>query len=327
MTESTSMGGIKGFAHQHHHKAEVEWLLLDISGPSFDIQDQDVILRSFMNDQADKDSSLNPIRRMQECPTELVECLSGITEPVQSKDVGVYIPDTGSASDICPTGASIEFTEVRVNGICPNSFVLTREWVALDCDNDSNFVKEIITVIDTIAPVYTPKDDMLIWPPDTKMHTFTLLGDFGYNEASDCGTSASKYCSDSAATVQFISCLDSQADSFPNARASDCTYDAATDILSVKADRDDMDPSRREYNITVRVKDAFYPWCGNFADSSNIISVAPNHPSASPTARTNPTPTLVSISKLYGCVFISSENSLLTAILSPILSYHTAFFF
>lgn len=191
--------------------------------------------------------------------------LSGLTEPIESKDVAKYTPDVGSTTDNCEGGATVFFTETRDVGECSNKYVLSRKWVATDaCGNDSEVITESISVIDTIAPSYTSREIMAIWPPNSNILEFSLLDDFGFGEVTDdCGTSPQKYCDDSV-TVQFISCLDSEA-----ALAADCTYDGNTGVLSIKADLDGQNSSPRDYTITVRVLDA----CENFVDTINVVRV------------------------------------------------------
>ncbi|MBK7094703.1 MAG: HYR domain-containing protein [Saprospiraceae bacterium] len=60
-----------------------------------------------------------------------------------------------TASDNCDTNVDILFSEVRADGVCPNTYVLTRTWTATDnCGNDAVGV-QIITVEDNIAPDLT----------------------------------------------------------------------------------------------------------------------------------------------------------------------------
>ena len=62
-------------------------------------------------------------------------------------------PAEVTATDNCDTTVTITFTEVRTDGTCPDSYTLTRTWVAMDiCENSATLV-QVITVQDTQAPI------------------------------------------------------------------------------------------------------------------------------------------------------------------------------
>ncbi|SIN80800.1 gliding motility-associated C-terminal domain-containing protein, partial [Chitinophaga niabensis] len=69
-----------------------------------------------------------------------------------------------NATDNCSATGNITITrnEVRTNGTCANSYILTRTWTAVDeCGNDTT-ITQVINVRDTTAPVFT-----VIVPADT----------------------------------------------------------------------------------------------------------------------------------------------------------------
>jgi len=198
-------------------------------------------------------------------PVDAVVAPEAVPAPVQT-----------SATDNClPRFPIVKYTEQRVElageKACINSYILNRKWSTKDaCDNHAS-VEQVLTVIDDVPPAYAPNDVMNIWPPNKKIYTFSLMEDFGYgNVTNGCGTADSKYCVDDV-TVQFVSCTDSQLDSYKKASPTDCTYEEASDTLSVVADRYRKTP--RNYSIAVRLVDA----CGNTVDTSNTISVAKDY--------------------------------------------------
>ncbi len=65
----------------------------------------------------------------------------------------VPLPANVTASDQCTTGIPVAYKQVRTDGTCADSYVLTRTWeVADDCGNNTS-CSQVITVRDTKAPV------------------------------------------------------------------------------------------------------------------------------------------------------------------------------
>jgi gliding motility-associated-like protein len=60
---------------------------------------------------------------------------------------------TLTATDNCDAAPAVTFQEVRTDGTCPNSYILTRTWTATDACGNSSSKTQTITVIDTTAPV------------------------------------------------------------------------------------------------------------------------------------------------------------------------------
>ncbi|MBK7342568.1 MAG: hypothetical protein IPJ06_05335 [Saprospiraceae bacterium] len=58
-----------------------------------------------------------------------------------------------TATDNCDVNVTVTYNEVKTNGTCTDSYVLTRTWVAIDnCDNANTHVQKV-TVRDTTKPV------------------------------------------------------------------------------------------------------------------------------------------------------------------------------
>lgn len=66
------------------------------------------------------------------------------------------------ATDNCDLDPTVDFTETRTNGTCPNNYVLTRSWIATDnCGNQSMF-NQTITVMDTEAPQFVGPSNLVV---------------------------------------------------------------------------------------------------------------------------------------------------------------------
>jgi uncharacterized repeat protein (TIGR01451 family) len=64
------------------------------------------------------------------------------------------VPEVITASDNCDIDVEVTFSEVRTDGDCADSYTLTRTWTAVDnCENETVHV-QVITVVDTTAPVW-----------------------------------------------------------------------------------------------------------------------------------------------------------------------------
>jgi large repetitive protein len=64
------------------------------------------------------------------------------------------VPAVVTASDNCDTDVQIVFTEVRTDGVCPDTYTLTRTWTATDNCGNQIVYTQVITVEDTTAPVW-----------------------------------------------------------------------------------------------------------------------------------------------------------------------------
>ncbi|MEZ5029801.1 MAG: hypothetical protein R2787_00200 [Saprospiraceae bacterium] len=63
-------------------------------------------------------------------------------------------PPTVTATDNCDANVTVTYSQVKTDGPCPDSYTLTRTWVAIDnCGNASTHVQKV-KVQDTTAPVF-----------------------------------------------------------------------------------------------------------------------------------------------------------------------------
>src|SRR5204862_435492 len=60
---------------------------------------------------------------------------------------------TPTATDACDASPTLTFADVTTPGSCPQSQVVTRTWTATDHCNNSPAARQVITVVDTTAPV------------------------------------------------------------------------------------------------------------------------------------------------------------------------------
>ncbi len=69
----------------------------------------------------------------------------------------VPVPEVVTAHDNCDLDVQVTFNEIRTDGSCPDSYTLTRTWIAIDnCDNATTHTQKI-TVEDTTPPVFDNK--------------------------------------------------------------------------------------------------------------------------------------------------------------------------
>jgi hypothetical protein len=80
--------------------------------------------------------------------------LSGCpTTPITVECDSVPLAATVTATDNCDDDVPVVYQEVRTDGPCPDTYMLTRTWTATDdCDNESS-CQQIINVQDTTPPV------------------------------------------------------------------------------------------------------------------------------------------------------------------------------
>jgi len=158
--------------------------------------------------------------------------LSGTPQtPITVQCDAVPAPANVTATDNCDTQPTIVYTQVRTNGPCPDTYTLTRTWVATDnCSNSTTFV-QTINVQDTQAPVMsglpttplTVECDAVPNPPVvTATDNCAANPTVVYTEVRTNGNCASNYtltrtwiatdnCSNSSTFVQTINVQDTQA--------------------------------------------------------------------------------------------------------------------
>ena len=80
----------------------------------------------------------------------------GIPQDITVECDAIPEPEVLTATSDCTLGdeVTIDFSEIRIDGDCPNNYTLVRTWTATDeCGNSTSHV-QIITVLDTTAPVF-----------------------------------------------------------------------------------------------------------------------------------------------------------------------------
>ena len=60
-----------------------------------------------------------------------------------------------TATDNCDTAVSIVLAQDTIDRVCTNGYTIRRTWVAMDNCNNTDTTQQLITVIDTVAPVLT----------------------------------------------------------------------------------------------------------------------------------------------------------------------------
>lgn len=92
------------------------------------------------------------------CPSDvLIECN---VDPVTANT-----GDNTTVTDNCDPDPVISFSDVEVPGSCPQEKTITRTWTATDACGNSATCDQIITVVDTTAPIVTNVSSTII-PPD-----------------------------------------------------------------------------------------------------------------------------------------------------------------
>ena len=79
--------------------------------------------------------------------------LAGVPADVTVECDAVPAPATPTASDNCDSDVTIDFNEVRTDGLCEDSYTLTRTWTATDNCGNTDIQSQVITVQDVTAPV------------------------------------------------------------------------------------------------------------------------------------------------------------------------------
>ena len=62
---------------------------------------------------------------------------------------------TVTATDNCDASVSVTMNEVRTNGSCTDSYILTRTWTATDNCGNTSTASQVISVEDKTAPILT----------------------------------------------------------------------------------------------------------------------------------------------------------------------------
>jgi len=214
-------------------------------------------------------------------PDVIPPVLVGVPADVTVDCDKVPAPATVTATDNCPCGARVSFSETRTDGSCPNTYTLVRTWTASDCATPANTVSasQTIHVKDTTAPSLASDNSALttcLWPPNHKYYYFTNLNTFNSHVVDNCP---------GPITVSFASCTSSQPDNTHghNRRllgnggnqgdgetTQDCVFEDG--ILKVRAERSGQNQSPRVYSVSLTYKDQ----CGNSFTTSNSKILVPH---------------------------------------------------
>ncbi|MBK7342553.1 MAG: hypothetical protein IPJ06_05260 [Saprospiraceae bacterium] len=69
----------------------------------------------------------------------------------------VPVAEVVTAQDNCDLDVDVTYNEIKTDGSCPDSYTLTRTWIAIDnCGNATTHVQKV-TVEDTTPPVFDNK--------------------------------------------------------------------------------------------------------------------------------------------------------------------------
>ena len=108
---------------------------------------------------------------------------------------------TLTATDSCGD-ATVTTSETRTDGNCPNSYTLTRTWIATDeCNNTTTHV-QTVTVQDSQAPTFTVPVDITI-ECDQDPSDLTLIGDVT-DEADNCSSNLEATYADSVSQGECV---------------------------------------------------------------------------------------------------------------------------
>lgn len=102
------------------------------------------------------------------CPADkTIECDES-TDPTNTGNPTV--------TDMCDPIPMVSFSDTIIPGTCPEEFTITRTWTAIDeCGNLSS-CDQVITVVDTTAPIISSMSvsPEVLWPPNHKMRPVTV---------------------------------------------------------------------------------------------------------------------------------------------------------
>ena len=119
-----------------------------------------------------------------------IECDVDVTDLTLTGDVT-------DEADNCTTDLEATFTDSIVDGICPGSTIITRNWsLTDDCNNTTTFA-QTITIIDTTAPTFSVPADISL-ECDVDVTNLALTGDVT-DEADNCASNLEATYSDSVA--------------------------------------------------------------------------------------------------------------------------------
>ena len=81
--------------------------------------------------------------------------LTGLPADVTNECDAVSAPATPTATDNCDSAPTISFTATTNAGSCADSYTIIRTWTATDACNNQSTASQVVTVVDTTAPLLT----------------------------------------------------------------------------------------------------------------------------------------------------------------------------
>src|SRR6185436_15954804 len=137
---------------------------------------------------------------------------------------------TPTATDACDASPTLTFNDVTTAGSCPQSSVVTRTWTATDHCNNAATRSQVITVVDTTAPVISAvPGPTTVECPATPSFTTPTATDacdasptLTFNDVTTAGScpqssvvtrtwTATDHCNNAATTSQVITVVDTTA--------------------------------------------------------------------------------------------------------------------
>src|SRR5690606_5687458 len=114
------------------------------------------------------------------CPADVtIEC-----------DEDTLPANTGSATatDLCDMDVTPTYADVTAAGDCDQEYVITRTWTAVDDCGNANTCTQVITIVDTTAPVCLIEDFALDTAIDPIAGVITVLPEWFHAGSYDnCG--------------------------------------------------------------------------------------------------------------------------------------------
>jgi len=188
--------------------------------------------------------------------------LSNNPEDYSSSCSMVPATPSNAAFDNCDPDASVSFTSTRAENGCASDYTETRTWTATDRSGNSRSHVQTVTVFDNTAPDSFGDAVTCLWPANDAVVEVADASSSVFHAADDCGE----------VTVSILSCDSSMANASRTDFNDYCTYDAASDVLSLTASNDDM-----RNGHTINVHASLTDECGNTRTVQKDYWVPPEH--------------------------------------------------
>ena len=113
----------------------------------------------------------------------------------------VPTPATLTATDACTGAATVSFSETSAAGACPDSYEITRNWSVQDACGNANSHTQVLTIVDSTAPVFVTEAADKVIECDGADHT----AEFNAWRAANGGAVASDNCGTVSWSDNYIS--------------------------------------------------------------------------------------------------------------------------